>query len=34
MTGVHWRIDDVRADLDRLHGDHNRLEERLREAGA
>ncbi len=34
MAGVHKRIDDVRADLDRLHDDHNRLEERLREAGA
>ena len=34
MTGVHKRIDDVRGDLSRLHDDHNRLEDRLRAAGA
>ena len=30
LAGVHKRIDDVRADLARLHEDHIRLEERLR----
>jgi hypothetical protein len=30
LAGVHKRIDDVRADLNRLHDDHNRLDERLR----
>ena len=38
VNGVHKRIDDVRADvrtdLSRLHDDHNRLEERMRAAGA
>ena len=34
VTGVRKRIDDVRGDLNRLHDDHNRLEERLRAAGA
>ena len=34
LAGVHKRIDDVRGDLARLHEDHNRLEERLRAAGA
>ena len=30
VNGTHRRIDDVRADLGRLHDDHNRLDERLR----
>ena len=30
LAGVHKRIDDVRADLGRLHDDHNRLDERMR----
>lgn len=34
VTGVHKRIDDLRTDLNRLHDDHNRLEERLRAVGA
>ena len=36
VNGVHKRIDDVRADLNRLHDDHKhkQLEERLRAAGA
>ena len=32
VTGVHKRIDDVRGDLNRLHEDHVRLDERLRVA--
>ena len=34
VNGVHKRIDDVRADLNRLHDDHKQLEERLRTVGA
>ena len=34
VGGVNKRIDDVRTDLNRLHADHGRLEERLRTAGA
>ena len=34
VNGVHKRIDDVRADLNRLHDDHKQLEERLRAVGA
>lgn len=34
VAGVHKRIDDLRTDLNRLHDDHNRLEERLRAVGA
>ena len=34
MAGVHKRIDDLRGDLNRLHDGHDRLEERLRAAGA
>ena len=34
VGGVHKRIDDLRGDLNRLHDDHNRLEERLRAIGA
>lgn len=34
VNGVHKRIDDVRADLNRLHEDHKQLEERLRAVGA
>ena len=34
VNGVHKRIDDVRADLNRLHDDHKQLEERLRVVGA
>ena len=30
VNGTHRRIDDVRADLGRLHDDHNRLDARLR----
>ncbi len=32
VTGVYKRIDDVRGDLNRLHEDHVRLDERLRVA--
>ncbi len=34
VNGEHKRIDDVRADLNRLHDDHEPLEERLRVVGA
>ena len=30
VSGTHRRIDDVRGDLNRLHEDHVRLDERLR----
>ena len=32
VNGVHKRIDDVRSDLNRLHDDHVRLDDRLRVA--
>ena len=32
VSGTHRRIDDVRGDLNRLHEDHVRLDERLRAA--
>ena len=34
LASVNKRIDDVRVDLQRLHDDHDRLEERLRAVGA
>ena len=34
IDDVNTRIDDVRVDLQRLHDDHDRLEERLRAVGA
>ena len=34
IDDVNKRIDDVRIDLQRLHDDHDRLEERLRAVGA
>ena len=34
LAGVHERIDSVRADVDRLYENHNRLNEGLRAAVA